>query len=404
MKISLKFSYKNLLDTVAVFFLLISLLTLYPSLLSANYSSYGTIISAFSGICIVLLGFHSFDKLVLLICIVFLFSFLLGGFINTDSNIQSLFGNFVMMTVFTWLALLVLQNDSARLRFNKVFLWVLSLQGLSCGITLSLVVLNYDINNLFIIDFMGHERVPGNMFFPFSFGGTVFTTEFFQIIRFSGVFREPGITQLVYVYYIGYCLYFYKNKWAILFLYIGLLTTLSTTLIITLCFMLSSFYFFKLKKVFTRFIVILAIPLIAILFYKIPYVGLEDKLITHTSTVTDRTQGFQYLLADLDSTYLLGVGAYTEGENDNASINFILSLRENGIFGLICFSILYVFPLFYFKKEKLKMFYVLTSPLVLTFLFVQPIFYSALNLFFFINTYFLVKKDFKIRLKEFTLA
>lgn len=404
MKISLKFSYKNFLENAAVIFLLISLLTLYPSLLSANYSSYGAVISVFAGICIVLLGFHSFDKIVLLICIVFLFSFLLGGYINTDSNIQSLFGNFVMMTVFLWLALLVLQNNSARLRFNKVFLWVLALQGLSCGITLSLVVLNYDINNLFIIDFMGHERVPGNIFFPFSFGGTVFTTEFFQIIRFSGLFREPGITQLVYVYYIVYCLYFYKNKWAIIFLYIGLFTTLSTTLIITLCFTLSLFYFFKLKKAFTRLLVVLTIPLIAILFYKMPYVGLEDKLITHTSTVTDRTQGFQYLLDDLDSTYLLGVGAYTEGENANASINFILSLRENGVFGLLCFSILYIFPVFYFKKEKIIMFYILTSPLILTFLFVQPIFYSPLNLFFFINTYFLTKKNFKNRLMEFPVA
>jgi len=169
----------------------------------------------------------------------------------------------------------------------------------------------------------------------------------------------------------------------VIILFFGLLTTMSTTLLATLFVMLLfCFWYFVSNKVLKIFSLIL-IPVSVFILYKAPYFGVEAKIETHTATVTDRLAGLEYLSQELDQSYALGTGMYSEGKVDNASINFILSLRENGVFGLACFMILYLSPLVVLRGKKVILFYMLSSPMLITFLFAQPIFYSPLNLFIF---------------------
>lgn len=368
---------------ITSFLYIISILTLYPSLLGAKFSLIGVVSLVFLT-PLSLFKFKKGNKDLGFILVTWIFIFFISSSINLGSNVSSVIIFTVVLSLFSFNTFILFSNATELSRIHNVFLVVLLLQALSCAVTFLLVLTGMDINSLLLLDFMPNDRVPGNIYFPMSFGGTYFTTPGFQFIRFSSFFREPGVSQILYVYFIGYLLCFRERSFVlILLLFIGLVTSLSTTFLITLPVLISIYYLYKSKRLYSKTIILLLSPLILLALYKAPFFGLEEKLVTHTSAVSDRVAAFDYLADTLNDTYMIGSGMFSEGEIENASINFILSLRENGVFGVFLFFILYFLPYFYLKRDGRYIFLLLTSPFVITVLFAQPIFYSVINIFVF---------------------
>jgi hypothetical protein len=278
---------------------------------------------------------------------------------------------------------------------NYLFLIILSLQGLSSLITFSLLVSGVPREALLIVDLLPNERIPVNIYFPFSLGGTnFFTLDNGNFMRFSGFFREPGVAQVMYIYFMAVAILF-LDKWKgslIIMLFMGVLMSLSTTSLATFPVMLLGILVLKTKNVQARLGYFFLVPLILVGVYSAPYIGIQDKFITHTHSIETRIDGLAHLSQTMDQTFLLGEGMFSKGLVENSSINFILSLRENGIFGIALFCLFYIVPYFFLNKDGKIVFFTLTSTMLITILLSQPIFYSVLNIFIFVNSYLLAKK------------
>lgn len=386
---------------VISFLYVLALFFLYPSLLGAKFASVGFGVTLLLLTIIIVLSKEFIVNRELFISLsAFLFFYFVPGVLNENTNQISLLGGFSFISTFSLATLLILSKRELLDKINKIILTILCLHAVSCAVTFILVLSGIGIDSLLIVDFMPNERAPGNVYFPFSLGGTYFTTLNLKFIRFSGFFREPGVSQIIYVFYIAYAIIF-VNKWkslTIILLTLGMLTTMSTTFLITFIIMVTFYLLFVTNNSALRILCLCVLPLSLLILMKVPFFGVEAKLETHTDAISDRVAGFEFLLLELNNSFFLGTGMYSEGEVKNSSISFILSLRENGIFGLICFGLLYLMPVIFFKPTRRYLFLMLSSAMIVTFLFAQPIFYSALNVFVFSNAFLLSQCH--VRLKK----
>lgn len=375
--------------------LVLSLIFLYPALFAAVAPLFGVICLLVGMFLIMLTRSWIVKNEIFLILVLWFAVFSLSSILNLGSNYSSLIIFLIPAIFFSILAMSTLSNTSHLSAVNFILIIILSVQGFSCFVTFMLIINGIPRENLLIVDWLPNERIPVNAYIPFSFGGTnMFTMESGSFMRFSGFFREPGVTQIFYIYFCTASIIFLQHwkKLAVSSMIMGLIASFSTTALVTFPAMLLGILILKTKNVFFRIVYIFFVPMVGFILYLTPYIGLKDKMDSHTHSIETRLQGYQYLLQSLNETFGFGEGIFSPGPVVNSSINFILSLRENGIFGIALFALFFIIPLIILPRGGKFLYFVLTSPFLLTVSFAQPIFYSVMTIFIFVNSYMLSKR------------
>jgi hypothetical protein len=137
----------------------------------------------------------------------------------------------------------------------------------------------------------------------------VFTVPHELIYRNSGPFWEPGMFGVFLV--LALCLTLYncgiKNRYSIVFI-ATIITTLSTTAIIALMFLLAV-YFVNLSASFQKFLIIVLFPLITYQIISLPFIGDKvEKEMNETEKAYSRFGAFLFHYEQIQDKPLLGYG------------------------------------------------------------------------------------------------
>jgi hypothetical protein len=238
-----------------------------------------------------------------------------------------------------------LVDERANRAFFRKFCTVVSLLGLSCLVTtiLTLCLGSRDPLFLFAVDVKGYtEHTPyataqvGDVYFPLSMLYMDFVSGTVRLDRYCAFFREAGIYQAVACFFLAYEM-FTRRSW---FVVVGLLSgvifsfsSLGTVLIATtigLIFLFGTQRFRASRAVIAALFISLAYP--AAIYT--PYIGLNDKGITHAESLSDR---FDAIARSIDtvSKNPLGYGLFSS-KVEIDGICLLARLGEIGIFGFLC--------------------------------------------------------------------
>jgi hypothetical protein len=214
-----------------------------------------------------------------------------------------------------------LVEEKANEAFFRIFTTLISLLGWSSIVTLILSnIVGLDHLFLFPIRVKGYEQTSitgdgmttGGVYFPFSMLYSVYTSGQLQLNRYSNFFREAGIYQAVSIFCFAYELYTRRSKFRIVGLIAGALSTLSTLGLVLLPLTAGLVYITRRKVNLLRVAVLglFAVVAVAALLFT-PAVGLADKLDSHGTSVTDRSDAISRGITSI-WTAPIGTGLFSE--------------------------------------------------------------------------------------------
>lgn len=310
--------------------------------------------------------------------ILFWFLILILGTLGS-SNIEFLIKAFLANTILVVsVCYFFLSNKELLIKVINSFIYLLAFLGISSVISSSLFLFGMSLDSLLIFEIeTGYPR-PSKVIFPFSILYHEMTAGGVQILRYQSIFRESGISQAFYIWSIVISIYMSKDKWIILSLFCGLATTFSTAsialslLIIPIA--LFTNHSFKKTNIQTitlvYFFTIFVVPILFYLAYyytfELPYIGVNSKLLTHSTSINDR-------LPNVEEITFLGSGIYSS-DVQNSAINLLKGSKSLGLM-LTLFYIYFYTLMCWFgtpKGDGIKIF-VCLLPLFLTSLISQPL-------------------------------
>lgn len=393
-------------STIASVILVANAFLLRPAAFGQNLSSVALVVS------VVFLFFHLFSaknsrknlydldniramKKLIALVFFYLFYVLLLFVIFQKSNLDYLLKEIVLTVGVVISYSVFLSRTDINEKFFNLMATLVSIIGWSGFFTI-LISQFVDVQLLRVggVEIEGYESYAGvdvgGIYFPFTMIYGNFTTGDFVFYRVSGFFREPGIYQaiccsLVLYEGLGRC-----SKMVLIGLILGCILSLSSIGVLLLPMTLALLYALKKRKVtFRIFFALLSIPFGAFLIMNLPGIGLADKLVTHSTSISDRTEA---MLNGVNSLWInpLGYGLFGNA-SQNSGINMIAALGSIGVVGFILqFFILsgYRFNLNYSSICRIGF----CVPIVVTSVFSQPI-YGAPMVYIFTMVFFRKKYD-----------
>jgi hypothetical protein len=277
--------------------------------------------------------------------------------------------------------LLLSANSNLVDRTFSVFARINSALGYSIAITYCLLpIVGYSSLRLFTYAIGGYDDDPGggngDILFPFSvvYGNLIE----YGIYRFCGIYREVGIAQAFFVWSFIYLLYSRAKVIWILGSLLGALLCGSTAVVFSLG--AAAFVHFGSQSVHRpRYLLILAVLLsiLGLLLVFAPGLGLEDKAVTHGTSLTDRRDAMAMALPSGDNwRWLFGHGMFYESPKkvENVGINAISAIFHIGVIGFALYLATFFAGLFGTRSYGDACRYLaLISPFLVTSLFFQPV-------------------------------
>ncbi|MGV2292578.1 hypothetical protein AAHK20_27980 [Trinickia sp. YCB016] len=242
-----------------------------------------------------------------------------------------------------------LMEDKTNNAFFRIFTTVVALLGWSSVVTLVLSgIVGLDHLYLFPVTVKGYDSAAiagdssttGAVYFPFSMLYSVYTSGSLQLNRYSNFFREAGIYQAVSIFCFAYERFTRRSLFVTLGLVAGALSTLSTLGLVLLPITGGLVYVARRRLSILRIASLGVFGIVACLALVFtPAVGLADKLDTHGTSVTDRSDAMSRGAAAILSDPL-GTGLFSEKESGD-SICLIAAIAAIGVVGfLIQFALL----------------------------------------------------------------
>jgi hypothetical protein len=278
--------------------------------------------------------------------------------------------------------LLLSANSNLVDRTFSVFARINSALGYSIAITYCLLpIVGYSSLRLFTYAIGGYEGSDadsgnGDILFPFSvvYGNLIE----YGIYRFCGIYREAGIAQAFFVWSFIYLLYSRAKVIWVLGSLLGAFLCGSTAVVVSLG--AAALVHFGSRSVHRpRYLLILAVLLsvLALLLVFAPGLGLEDKAVTHGTSLTDRRVAMAMALPSGDNwRWLFGHGMFYESPNEveNVGINAISAIFHIGVIGFVLYVATFFAGLFGTRSYGDACRYLtLISPFLVTSLFFQPV-------------------------------
>jgi hypothetical protein len=367
--------------------LVLALFLLRPAALAQNYTAIGLIavlgITAIYGMRFALGTVQVSRKIALDFLVLALFA---GIYFAYETAIAVAFGrsNMGFHLKESFAAILViccygffLSSAKNNERFFRQFITIVALIGWSSFATLFLTFF-VEIDRLELLRFtmknyehLDGEVPGGTIYFPLSMGYALFKGADFSIMRFTGFFREPGIYQAIAAYCLILASLANRSMWIRAGLVLGIVCTLSTIGAAMLVAAIGIAYFLKHRVTYTNLaLAILFVVASALTAIYAPVIGVIDKIDTHATSISDRTQAMSGAVERVGDN-VFGNGPFS-GKEANEAITLISSVGGIGIVGFLLQVLLLSGvrgPLTKDTRRRLGA----CTPLLLTALFSQPI-------------------------------
>lgn len=358
-------------------FVSLCIISLRPSIIGENYGPFVLLLIT----CMIFLqilirnnAMININTNSILLSIFFAIFFIYVGFqsIFTATNfrpvLSSIVSNVILFTIF-----LILTTDKKFiLVFNKTLIITLVILVFSSIITYFMFYFESELSILKVQTHQGgFKEGYAALYFPFSImGANAFNFNFLSFERSFGIFREPGIYQmfLIYAYFLIslHIIEFRFNKFFIIMLIIGLISTFSMAGILTfiiLVFIRHIMTKFTFKKVFLSVILIIVI----IYSYDFLYRLVENRI--NSESAYNRFGTLQQIFKMRAISFLFGRG-YFQDLSNISTVNLLGSFASIGLIGFILYSLIWIAALFNFRMYKL----ILLAPFFMTLLLAQPIY------------------------------
>jgi hypothetical protein len=264
---------------------------------------------------------------------------------------------------------ILLSDESLRNGMFKLFIRTMIILSVSYMVTMLLsLVIPLPSLELFKLYIDGN---PKTVYFPITPIYGVMTVQDHIFQRFMGIFRESGISQSFMIWALmslpRYGMDSRKNKLILLF---GIAATFSTAGIAV--YLVTVAVRMILNKRFIFPFVVIPAAYYTVMYA--PYVGIANKLVTHSTSISDRTIAMRSSW-EIFSHNILGIGI-GNSPLEHASINLISSLHMIGIIGLSLVLAIYFMPMFTARDKKSYLLGII--PLFVTALVSQPIYDSPI--------------------------
>ena len=213
----------------------------------------------------------------------------------------------------------------------------------------------------------------GDVYFPFSVGYGLYPIGGSELLRFGGLFREPGILQVFLLWGIVYALNERMPKVLVVAMIVGVTTTFSTIGIALLPGILLAWAIYRIRTelVSKAAIAVAGVALMLLLTFYAPAVGLSAKSEVRETSITDRTEASNTgLLNAVENP--IGVGLYDELETANSGITLVALAGQIGIFGFLLAVATYVVPATVTGQNR-GAYLIAVFPVLLTNLLSQPL-------------------------------
>ncbi|OCT10704.1 hypothetical protein A8709_22980 [Paenibacillus pectinilyticus] len=266
---------------------------------------------------------------------------------------------------------IMISDEGIRYKLFRLFIQMMIFLCASYIVTLTISILT-PIEKLKIFSFITDDVNYRSVYFPFTPIYGVMTVQGHVFQRFLGIFRESGISQAFMIWAImslnKYGLGFKRNT---ILLLGGIIGTLSTAGIAV--YMGTIAVRMILNK---RYIIpIIVFPFVYYLIMYAPYIGISNKMVTHSTSITDRTGAMSFSMR-MFTQHVFGIGVGNSPIETNGGINLIASLHMIGIIGLVIVLLIYTLPIVIASDKKSYILGIL--PLFITALFSEPIYDSPI--------------------------
>jgi hypothetical protein len=238
-----------------------------------------------------------------------------------------------------------LMDVEANRKFFRTLCTVISVLGLSSVITvvMSMILGGKEALFLFSIDVKGYTEVTlhqqtstGAIYFPFSMLYGDYISGAMKLDRYCAFFREAGIYQGVACFCLAYEAFTRRSKFIMFGLVGGTICAFSSLGVALLAMTVGSILLFSGTRV-RAWRIVLTAAMIALVYpvsMYTPYIGLEDKAVTHGASLSDRSTSIERGLEDVRRNPF-GNGLYSSlGKNDG--ICLLAELGMIGLFGFVC--------------------------------------------------------------------
>lgn len=317
---------------------------------------------------------------VLVVTVYWVYEFPLG--ITQGSDDINLAKDFLssFIIAFSYAAFLI--EERANETFFRIFTTVVGLLGWSSIVTFSLSQI-VDLDHLFLFPVNvkgydaavtaatgGDQEMTGAVYFPFSMLYSVYTSGTLELNRYSNFFREAGIYQAVSIFCFAYERFTRRSKFISIGLIAGAVASLSTLGLVLLPVTAGLVYVSRRRVSIVRLVLLgffTVVAAVALIFT--PAVGLADKLDTHGTSVTDRSDAINRGIEAI-VTNPLGTGLFSERQAGD-SICLVAAIAAIGVVGFALQAVLLcgIRP----GASAINPKVVVCIPLLVTALFSQPI-------------------------------
>jgi hypothetical protein len=278
--------------------------------------------------------------------------------------------------------LLLASNSDLVDRTFAVFARINSGLGYSIGITFCLLpIVGYSSLRFFTYAIGGYEDADsgsgnGDILLPFSvvYGNLIE----YGIYRFCAIYREAGIAQAFFVWSFIYLMYSRAKLIWIIGPLLGALLCGSTAVVFSLgAAALVHFGSRSMQRPRELLILVVMLAVLGLLLVFAPGLGLEDKAVTHGSSLSDREEAMAMALPSGDNwRWLFGHGLFYESTKkvENVGINAISAIFHIGVIGFALYMATFFAGLFGTRSYRDACRYLtLISPFLVTSLFFQPV-------------------------------
>lgn len=296
-----------------------------------------------------------------------------------ESNLEYVAKEFISgLVVFVCYGSVLMQPEENK-RFFRFLCTLIAMIGASSGITLLLgSIIGFEPLYLTQIKVAGYEGAllddtisSGTLYFPFSMLYSKFTSGEAEFMRFNGFFREAGIYQAVACFCIFYEYYTRRSKLVMIGAAVGSFAAFSSIGILLLLMTVGAIFVMRIRGLLAKLLLVAVFGLAAypVALYT-PYIGLESKQETHSTSITDRTGAMNNAWGTL-AEHPFGNGLFS-GIEANAGINLVAASGQIGIIGFLLQAfMLSGWRLQRGRAARLKL--LICAPLLITALISQPI-------------------------------
>ncbi len=384
----------NRYEITGLFFLIMVLFT--RAMLLGNISQiFGAAMGVACLICYRNFNIKKKNISLLLSCyLFFLYCFLNGLTLVAGSRTELIIQITIYWLLGTYIAALLLGDTKIEKYFGKGIIYILCLCVISYIISLVLgMTIGWDSIRIGMFDYKYEYISP--VFFPLTVSYGEITFSAVKIPRMLSIGREVGISQTIYIWaFFKAQDYFKKSNIVKTFMAIGVFCCLSTTglsifvILIILNKLLSAnrlYMKFSIKKMIYFISAIIVVIAAIYLLLKGGNLSLTTRL---DISYIDRTRAFEYGFRELAKNPLFGTGFMRDVSSTTSiqqGIALISSIGNIGIVGFFLFLNTYVQGIM--RAEDKRKFILCNSSFLITTLFAQPLYTSAIIYIFMFMDY-----------------